>query len=110
MSYSVMNVLAEAGIDLAINAHTHQAAFLPTGAAGNPYPIANGGAPEREKATVMVLEADPAALRLRILSAEGLETFAGFEKVKPRRGESRAKAPTDHVSPAVTTPASEVEP
>ncbi len=75
-------LLSQAHINLAINAHTHAAAFLPAEAANNAYPIANGGGPELKSATVMILEADRTHFKLRMLNAEGQEVFPTFEKTK----------------------------
>jgi len=68
-------ILAGAGVDLALNAHTHRPAFHPAGSIGNPYPILVGGGPEVEKATVMASEADPERLSVRLLDAAGQELF-----------------------------------
>jgi hypothetical protein len=71
-------ILANAGVDLALNAHTHRPAFHAPGSIGNPYPIFVGGGPELDKATVMVVEADAKQLSLRLLDAQGVELFPEF--------------------------------
>jgi Calcineurin-like phosphoesterase/Purple acid Phosphatase, N-terminal domain len=73
-------LLANARIDLAISGHTHAAGFLPPGMVDNPYPVAIGGGPGLNAATVMILEADRAHLKLRMLNAAGGEVFPAFEK------------------------------
>jgi len=75
-------ILANAGIDLALNAHTHRTAFHPPFAIGNPFPVAIGGAPTLKDATVMLLEADPNQLKLRILDASGNDRFPPFLKTR----------------------------
>jgi 3',5'-cyclic AMP phosphodiesterase CpdA len=73
-------LLAKARVDLAINGHTHTAAFYPANTIGNPFPIAVGGGPRLNEATVMILEADNHRLKLRMLNADGSEVFPAFEK------------------------------
>ena len=73
-------LLAEAKIDLAIHGHLHAAAFHPLNTVGNSYPIAVGGGPQVDRATVMVLEADQHHLKLRILDHRGREKFPAFEQ------------------------------
>jgi hypothetical protein len=73
-------LLAKARVDLAINGHTHVAAFHPAKTIGNPYPIFVGGAPATNQATVMILDADRRLLKLRVLNAKGGEVFPPFEK------------------------------
>jgi 3',5'-cyclic AMP phosphodiesterase CpdA len=67
-------------VDLALNGHTHTAAFNPTNSLGNPYPIAVGGGPLPSGATVMILEADQSRLKLRMLNVKGEEAFPAFEQ------------------------------
>ena len=60
-------ILKGAPIDLAISAHTHHHRFVKTGAEGNPYPLVIGGGPAPfggAIATLTVLTADPAALKI----------------------------------------------
>ena len=73
-------LLAEARIDLALNAHTHGMAFHPANSIGAPYPIVIGGGPNLKEATVMVLQANNHRLSLRVLNAAGGEVFSSFEK------------------------------
>ncbi|MCP5524422.1 MAG: metallophosphoesterase [Verrucomicrobiales bacterium] len=72
------DLLAGAHVDLALNGHTHRPAFHPAGSLGNPYPILVGGGPDAEQATVMVVEADPDSLSVRLLSAKGEELFPRY--------------------------------
>ena len=73
-------LLAEAKIDLALHGHLHAAAFHPPNSVGNPYPIAVGGGPQADVATVMILEADQRHLKLRILNRHGRSVFPAFEQ------------------------------
>ena len=56
-----------------LNAHTHQHEFLPTGKLGNPFPVANGGGPEQETATMMVLRKKGKNMTQQVLNTEGKE-------------------------------------
>lgn len=76
-------VLADANIDLALNAHTHRPAFHPANSIGNPYPIAVGGGPGEDSALVMVLDIDPQDLTLRMLNTQGAEVFPPFHQHRP---------------------------
>lgn len=73
-------LLAAADIDLAIHGHTHRFAFHPAGTGGTPYPVAIGGGPDIEKATVMVLNADSSRLELTVRNAKGEAVYPAFEK------------------------------
>jgi hypothetical protein len=73
-------LLESVPVDLAINGHTHSAAFHAASSVGNPYPVAVGGGPKVPGATVMILEADTNHLKLRMLNTEGREVFPTFEK------------------------------
>lgn len=73
-------LLAAADIDLAIHGHTHRFAFHPAGTAGTPYPIAIGGGPDMDRATVMVLNADSSRLGLTVRNAQGEAVYPAFEK------------------------------
>lgn len=56
-----------------LNAHTYQHEFLPTGKLGNPFPVAVGGGPEQETATMMVLRKKGKTMSLQVLNTEGKE-------------------------------------
>lgn len=73
-------LLAKAHIDLTINAHTHNRVFHPANTVGAPYPIAVGGGPAAQGATVMLLEADRKQLKLQMLDSESVSAFPAFEK------------------------------
>jgi hypothetical protein len=72
-------ILADAHIDLAINAHTHNAIFHPANTIGAPYPIAIGGGPTLKLATVMLLQGDCHRLKLRTLNSAGRQMYPDFE-------------------------------
>lgn len=75
-------LLAEAHIDLAINAHTHKRIFFEKDAVKNPYPVAVGGAFTPQNATVMILQADSKELHLRMLDIDGRDIYPEFMKKK----------------------------
>ncbi len=56
-----------------LNAHTHEHEFLPTGKLGNPFPVAVGGGPKQETATMMVLRKKGKNMTLQVLNTEGKE-------------------------------------
>lgn len=65
------HVLQDAPITLAICGHTHRAEICPAGTEGNSYPVAIGGGSGEQEATVMLLEADPRQLTLKMFDTEG---------------------------------------
>lgn len=56
-----------------LNDHTHEHEFLLTGKLGNPFPVAIGGGPEQETATMMVLRKKGKNITLQVLNTEGKE-------------------------------------
>ena len=66
-------VMEKADFRVMLNAHTHQHEFLPTGKMGNPFPVAIGGGPEQETATMMVLRKKGKTMSLQVLNTEGKE-------------------------------------
>ena len=46
---------------------------MPTGKLGNPFPVAIGGGPEQETATMMVLRKKGKNMTLQVLNTEGKE-------------------------------------
>ncbi len=64
-------VLKDAPITLAINGHTHRHVIHPSGAIGNPYPVAVGGGSKDKGATVMILEATTEKLSLKMVDVDG---------------------------------------
>ncbi len=65
------DTLQGAPITLAICGHTHRAEICPTGAEGNPYPVAIGGGSQEADGAVMHLEANPEQLTLKMFDVQG---------------------------------------
>lgn len=65
--------LQKAGFDMDLTAHAHRFYVLEKNEKGNPCPVIAGGGPEENgrHATVMALEKDGGALRLRVFDIEG---------------------------------------
>lgn len=61
-------LLKKAPFDVAIGAHTHQAAFHPEGTNGCQYPVYIGGGPSAKNATVSILTLKNGQLTMRVLS------------------------------------------
>ena len=61
-------LLKKAPFDVAIGAHTHQAAFHPEGTNGCQYPVYIGGGPSAKNATVSILTLKNGKLSMRVLS------------------------------------------
>jgi endonuclease/exonuclease/phosphatase family metal-dependent hydrolase/Icc-related predicted phosphoesterase len=66
------DVLAKAPFNISISGHLHQYFYHPNGTVkNNPFPEIIGGAPQLERATVMVLRKKGAVLTLTVLNAQG---------------------------------------
>ncbi|MDR1098431.1 MAG: metallophosphoesterase [Tannerella sp.] len=77
------DVLAKAPFNISISGHIHQYSYHPKGTVkNNPFPEITGGAPQLEKATVMVLRRKGAVLTLTVLNARG-ETILEKELQDP---------------------------
>ena len=64
-------LLEKAPFNVCLNAHTHKYAYHPTGELGNNYPVVNGGGPQKDKATVMVITKRGKEMRVKVLNAAG---------------------------------------
>ncbi len=69
-------VLAKAGIDAMLCAHTHQHLYVKPRESGRPYPILIGGGPSEARATVMLVKADEKAFSVEAFNAEGTKLFS----------------------------------
>lgn len=66
------DVLAKAPFHVTLSGHTHRYAYHPKGTMkNNPFPEVIGGAPQLDKATVMVLQKKGTELTLTVLDAKG---------------------------------------
>jgi len=70
------DVLAKAPFNISINGHTHRYAFHPKDAKNNtPFPVIIGGAPETDRALVMVLSKKGSVLTIKAINAKGEIVF-----------------------------------
>ncbi len=65
------DLLQKAPFNVSLNAHTHQYAFYPKGAAGNNFPVFIGGGYSLKEATVMVLTKKGRQLKIKVINAAG---------------------------------------
>lgn len=75
-------LLAKARIDLALSAHVHRIGYYAPGAVKNPFPFFTGGGSRLDQASVMLLEASPRELRLRLLNSRGADALPAFSKAR----------------------------
>lgn len=66
------DVLAKAPFNVSLSGHMHRYAFHPKGTVkNNPFPEVIGGAPQLDRATVMILRKKGASLTLTVMNAKG---------------------------------------
>ncbi len=65
------DLLQKAPFNVSLNAHTHQYAFYPKGAAGNNFPVFIGGGYSLKEATVMVLTKKGRQLKIKVINVAG---------------------------------------
>lgn len=64
-------LLEKAPFNVCLNAHTHKYAYHPTGELGNNYPVVNGGGPQKDSATVMIITKRGKEMRVKVINAAG---------------------------------------
>ena len=72
------DIIASAPFDVVLNGHTHRFEYIPTGKAGNNFPVVIGGGNNERTATVKILQKKGEEMTLRVLNAEG-ETLLFLE-------------------------------
>jgi predicted MPP superfamily phosphohydrolase len=74
-------LLNQAGIDLFLAGHTHCPTIKPADpAAGHHFPVVIGGGPEHETAAVILVDAGPKGISVRMVSVDAKTLVANFPK------------------------------
>lgn len=64
-------LLEKAPFNVCLNAHTHKYAYHPKGELGNNFPVVNGGGPQMDSATVMIITKRGKDMRVKVINAAG---------------------------------------